>query len=102
MFTTAFHFDMGDGKEAITLDSTQALYFTVITFTTIGYGDISPPTRAGESLFCTVWMIVGIWVSTMVVTMVTTEIRGKLHFDKVPEVIKKLKMAKEHIEGDKM
>lgn len=37
----------------------DALYFTVITLTTVGYGDISPQTDAGK-LFTVCWLLIGL------------------------------------------
>ena len=37
----------------------DALYFSIITLTTIGYGDFSPQTTAGK-LFTIVYIIIGI------------------------------------------
>lgn len=38
---------------------TDSLYFTVITLTTVGYGDLSP-TGPGSKLFTVVFLLVGI------------------------------------------
>lgn len=37
----------------------DAFYFSVISFTTVGYGDISPQTNAGK-LFTAIYLIIGI------------------------------------------
>ena len=42
----------------------DALYFSSVTFTTIGYGDVVPKTTAGK-LFCCIFMIFGITVSEL-------------------------------------
>lgn len=39
----------------------DALYFTVITLTTVGYGDFSPQTTAGK-LFAIIYIFVGIGI----------------------------------------
>ena len=39
----------------------DSLYFTVITLTTVGYGDISPQTTAGK-LFTVLYLLIGIGI----------------------------------------
>jgi voltage-gated potassium channel Kch len=39
----------------------DSLYFACVTLTTIGYGDITPVTRAGK-LFCAVFALMGVGV----------------------------------------
>jgi voltage-gated potassium channel Kch len=39
----------------------DALYFSIITLTTIGYGDFSPVTQAGK-LFTVIYILIGIGV----------------------------------------
>ena len=47
----------------------DSLYFSVITLTTVGYGDISPSTTVGK-LFTMAYVIVGIGVFVALVTEV--------------------------------
>jgi voltage-gated potassium channel len=51
----------------------DALYFSVVTLTTVGYGDFAPETDAGK-LFTAVYVLVGIGI---LLTFVTT-IAGKM------------------------
>jgi potassium channel subfamily K, other eukaryote len=45
----------------------QAMYFCFISFTTIGYGDLSPTTAAGRSVFV-VWALLGVGTLTILVS----------------------------------
>lgn len=47
----------------------DAIYFSVITLTTVGYGDISPATTAGK-VFTMVYVVVGIGIFVALVTQV--------------------------------
>jgi len=51
----------------------DSLYFSVITLTTVGYGDFSPTTTAGK-VFTIVYVLVGIGIFVALVT----EIAGHL------------------------
>lgn len=37
----------------------KAIYFSIITLTTVGFGDVTPQTQAGK-LFCAFWMLIGV------------------------------------------
>ena len=39
----------------------DSFYFTVVTLTTVGYGDIAPQTTAGK-IFTTIYLLIGIGV----------------------------------------
>ena len=58
-FTTSLVFALFVDKEMGTNGYIDALYFTVTTLTTTGYGDITPTTPAGK-LFAVVIMVVGV------------------------------------------
>lgn len=52
----------------------DALYFTMITLTTVGYGDISPQTTAGK-LFTIVYIIVGLGIIATFIGLVAEKQR---------------------------
>lgn len=55
----------------------QALYFSVITLTTVGYGDFAP-TTAGTQIFTIIYILTGIGVLVALLTSVAQQyIRGK-------------------------
>ncbi len=45
----------------------DAYYFSIITLTTVGYGDISPETPAGK-IFTTFYIIIGVGIITAFIT----------------------------------
>ena len=47
----------------------DALYFSVITLTTVGYGDIAPTTTAGK-IFTMGYVIVGIGIFVALITQI--------------------------------
>ncbi len=60
--TVFFHFQEG-------LRWLDALYFTVITLTTVGYGDISPQTDPGK-IFAMVYILVGLGIFAALIGVV--------------------------------
>ena len=46
----------------------DAFYFSIITLTTVGYGDIHPVTPAGK-IFTTLYIIVGVGIITAFITI---------------------------------
>ncbi len=74
----------------------DAIYWAVVTITTVGYGDISPVTPEGR--FVTIFLIIGgvgmIAFSTSIVTTAMTE---KLEEIKENSVIHRIKRLKEYV-----
>lgn len=54
----------------------DALYFSVITLTTVGYGDLSPQTAAGK-VFTIVYILVGLGAFTAFVTAIAGKQRER-------------------------
>ncbi|KIJ63107.1 hypothetical protein HYDPIDRAFT_29796 [Hydnomerulius pinastri MD-312] len=48
----------------------MSMYFCFIAFTTIGYGDLSPTTPAGRSIFV-VWALLGVGTMTILISIVS-------------------------------
>ena len=55
------------------LSPVDALYFSVTTLTTVGYGDFSPQTTAGK-LFTVVYVLVGVGLLLAFLTQVATQV----------------------------
>src|ERR687898_336831 len=51
----------------------DALYFSVVTLTTVGYGDFAPQTDAGK-LFTAVYVLVGVGILLAFVTTVAAKV----------------------------
>jgi voltage-gated potassium channel len=51
----------------------DALYFSVVTLTTVGYGDFAPQTDVGK-LFTAVYVLVGVGILLTFVTTVATRV----------------------------
>jgi len=63
----------------------DAIYFTVITFTTIGYGDLTPQTPAGK-IFTMVFSFLGIVMVFYVVSLIGSHIFRKKINQKVDQI----------------
>lgn len=55
----------------------DALYFSVITLTTVGYGDLAPQTAAGKG-FTIVYILVGLGAFTAFITAIAGKQRERL------------------------
>ncbi len=60
----------------------DAFYFSVVTLTTVGYGDLSPATTAGK-LFTTVFIFVGISIIVVFANML-----ARKHANRISERVK--------------
>lgn len=63
----------------------DAIYFTVITFTTIGYGDLTPQTAAGK-IFTMVFSFMGIVIVFYIVSLIGSHIFKKRINQKVDQI----------------
>jgi hypothetical protein len=66
------------GDESAALDLAQALYFSVVTLATVGYGDISPPLDPSKAVF---WIVVvqilcGVYYLGVFVATTVSWVRG--------------------------
>jgi hypothetical protein len=63
----------------------DALYFSVVTLTTVGYGDFAPQTDAGK-LFTAVYVLVGVGILLAFITTVAAKVvqTPLLHHAKTP------------------
>lgn len=55
----------------------NAYYFSVITLTTVGYGDLTPHTAFGK-LFTTFYVLIGVGIITTFITMMVRRRGSKL------------------------
>ncbi|KAF7313871.1 Tandem pore domain k+ channel [Mycena chlorophos] len=55
-----------------------SLYFCFIAFTTIGYGDYSPQTPAGRSIFVA-WALLGVATMTILISVIAEAFSSKYH-----------------------
>jgi voltage-gated potassium channel Kch len=51
----------------------DSFYFTIVTLTTVGYGDISPETTAGK-VFTMAYLLVGIGILVALISEVATHV----------------------------
>ena len=56
----------------------NAYYFSVITLTTVGYGDITPHTKFGK-LFTTFYILVGVGIITSFISATARRRGAKMH-----------------------
>ena len=54
----------------------QALYFSVVTLTTVGYGDL-PPTTAGTQIFTIIYILTGLGVFVALLASVASNTSGR-------------------------
>lgn len=62
----------------------DSFYFTIITLTTVGYGDLSPQTTAGK-VFTMVYLLVGIGILVALITEVARHVINADNLDSTEE-----------------
>lgn len=95
-FCDIFHMDTDESWDGLHncegLPYVDAVYFAVVTFVTLGFGDITPQTAGGEAFAC-IFSLVGIASYLNLVGAVTRS------FLKVKEQIKVDRISKEELEA---
>lgn len=94
-FCDIFHVDKDEAWDGLhdceAMSTVDALYFAVVTMTTLGFGDITPHTAGGEAFAC-IFSLVGIAAYLNLVGAVTNS------FLKVKEKIKMDRITQEELE----
>ena len=74
----------------------EAMYWAVITVTTVGYGDITPITPEGK--FVTGFLVIsGLILISFVTSVVTTSMSDRMNFIKTNNVIHKISKLKNYV-----
>ena len=73
----------------------DALYFAVISITTVGYGDIVPTTTAGK-LFTVAFLLVGVGLALYVINTITERVLGV--YKKTERLVKRLSQREKELE----
>ena len=94
--STAIYIFEGAGENANITSFYDAIYWAVITITTVGYGDISPVTPQGR--FVTMLLIIGgIGIISFMTSIMTTAMTQKLQEAKSHQVVSKVAKLKSYI-----
>jgi voltage-gated potassium channel len=94
--STALYIFEGTGENPKLENFFDAIYWAVITITTVGYGDISPQTDEGQ--FITMVLIIGgIGIISFMTSIMTTAMTQKLHEAKSQYVVGEVGKLKEYI-----
>ena len=94
--STALYIFEGSGENPKLENFFDAIYWAVITITTVGYGDISPVTREGQ--FITMILIIGgIGIISFMTSIMTTAMTHKLQEVKSQYVISEVAKLKEYV-----
>ena len=94
--STAIYIFEGAGENANIANFYDAIYWAVITITTVGYGDISPVTPQGR--FVTMLLIIGgIGIISFMTSIMTTAMTQKLQEAKSHQVVTHVAKLKSYI-----
>jgi voltage-gated potassium channel len=94
--STALYIFEGAGENPKLENFFDAIYWAVITITTVGYGDISPQTNEGQ--FVTMILIIGgIGIISFMTSIMTTAMTQKLHEAKSQFVVSEVGKLKSYI-----
>ncbi|ABK46165.1 TrkA-N domain protein [Magnetococcus marinus MC-1] len=73
----------------------DALYWTMITITTVGYGDISPATDGGRMVAIT-GTIVGIWVTVLMTSIIVSALTERIFELKEQRMERQIEKLRDH------
>ncbi|TFK49332.1 voltage-gated potassium channel [Heliocybe sulcata] len=79
-----------------------AMYFCFISFTTIGYGDLSPQTPAGRAIFV-VWALLGVATMTILISVISdaygSRYKSAMHTQAFNKAVKRYRARARHEPG---
>ncbi|MEG3641323.1 NAD-binding protein [Magnetococcus sp. PR-3] len=73
----------------------EALYWTIITITTVGYGDITPATDAGRMVAIT-GTLVGMWVTVLMTSIIVSALSERIFELKEQRMERQVEKLRDH------
>ena len=94
--TTIYIFEGADDSNGGVSNFFEAMYWAVITITTVGYGDITPVTSEGK--FVTGFLVIaGLILISFMTSIVTTSMADRMDFIKSNNILQKIGKLKSYI-----